>query len=222
MLFLVPTPIGNRGDMTPRAIEVLNQCSLILAEDTRVSKPFLKTYGVEKDFQSFHANNEHQQTPRIIEKLQSGVAIAMVTDAGTPGISDPAFLLVRECRQHKIEVQALPGATAFVPALVSSGLPCDRFFFQGFLPQKKGRQTQCIWLAQLPCTVVLHESPHRLLKCIDELILHFGGERQASFAKEISKFFEKHFNGSLEEIKIQLQSEKIVGEWVICLEGVKN
>ena len=222
MLYLVPTPVGNRADMTTRAIEVLQSSDLILAEDTRVSRPFLKYLGIEKEIRSFHSQNEHRQYQSILEMLKSGSQIALVSDAGTPGISDPAFLLVRACREEGIEVCALPGATAFVPALVASGLPCDRFFFQGFLPQKKGRQTQLKWLAQLPCTVVIYEAPHRIEKLWEELHLVFGPERKACFVKEISKVFEKYICGSLEEINGKLKSEKIVGEWVVVVEGAKD
>ncbi|HEX5626060.1 MAG TPA: 16S rRNA (cytidine(1402)-2'-O)-methyltransferase [Saprospiraceae bacterium] len=218
-LYLVPTPIGNLSDMTPRALGILSSVDLILAEDTRVSNKLLLHFNIDKSLKSFHSQNEHRALQSIVEKLKEGLSIALVTDAGTPGISDPAYLLVRSCRKENIPVIALPGATAFVPALVASGLPCDKFFFNGFLPQKKGRSGQLKWLAGLPCTVLLYESPHRLLKCTDELIEHFGADRQACFAKEISKLFEKYFTGTLEEIKGLLQHEKIVGEWVLCLDG---
>lgn len=218
-LYLVPTPIGNLSDMTPRALGILSSVDLILAEDTRVSNKLLLHFNIDKLLKSFHSQNEHRNLQSIIEKLKSGLSIALVTDAGTPGISDPAYLLVRDCRKENIPVVALPGATAFVPALVASGLPCDKFFFNGFLPQKKGRSTQIKWLSELHCTSILYESPHRLLKSIDELIEHFGGDRQACFAKEISKLFEKYFTGTLIEIKEQLKNEKIVGEWVICIAG---
>ena len=218
-LYLVPTPIGNLSDMTPRALGVLSAVDFILSEDTRVSNKFLMHFNIEKSLRSFHSQNEHKALQSIVDKLKEGASVALVTDAGTPGISDPAYLLVRACRKENIPVIALPGATAFVPALVASGLPCDRFFFNGFLPQKKGRNTQLNWLAALNCTIVLYESPHRLLKCLDELIAHFGSERQACFAKEISKLFEKYITGSLQEIKEQLTSEKIVGEWVIVIGG---
>lgn len=218
-LYLVPTPIGNLSDMTPRALGVLSAVDLILSEDTRVSNKLLMHFNIEKSLRSFHSQNEHKALQSIVDKLKEGASIALVTDAGTPGISDPAYLLVRACRKENIPVIALPGATAFVPAIVASGLPCDRFFFNGFLPQKKGRSTQLKWLTALECTIVLYESPHRLLKCTDELIEHFGENRQACFAKEISKLFEKYITGSLQEIKEQLASEKIVGEWVIVIGG---
>lgn len=217
MLYLVPTPIGNRSDISARALEVLKQVDVILAEDTRVSKPLLKHYEIEKELRSFHSHNEHFQTERILQELKTGKDMALISDAGTPGISDPAFLLVRACRKEGVEVCALPGATAFVPALVASGLPADKFFFQGFLPQKKGRSTQMKWLAQLPCTVIVYEAPHRIEKLCDECIKEFGADRNACFVKEISKIFEKYICGSLEEIKLKLKSEKIVGEWVVIL-----
>lgn len=222
MLYLVPTPVGNRGDITARAIETLQNSDLILAEDTRVSRPFLKHLGIEKEMRSFHSQNEHRQYQKILEMLQTGANIALVSDAGTPGISDPAFLLVRACREAGIEVCALPGATAFVPALVASGLPCDRFFFQGFLPQKKGRQNQLKWLATLPCTIVLYEAPHRIEKLLEELSAVFGDERKACFVKEISKIFERYLCGSLGEIREKLKSEKIAGEWVVVVDGNKE
>ncbi|MBK7232678.1 MAG: 16S rRNA (cytidine(1402)-2'-O)-methyltransferase [Saprospiraceae bacterium] len=222
MLYLVPTPIGNKGDMTSRAIEVLQSCDLILAEDTRVSKPFLKHLGIEKEVKSFHSHNEHRIQNNVIELLKSGKNIALISDAGTPGISDPAFLLVRACREAFIDVCALPGATAFVPALVASGLPADKFFFQGFLPQKKGRQTQLKWLATLPCTIIIYEAPHRVEKLLTECINTFGEERLACFVKEISKMFEKYICGTLAEIKVKLESEKILGEWVVIIGPTNN
>ncbi len=218
-LYLVPTPIGNLSDMTPRALGILSTVDLILAEDTRVSNKLLHHFNIEKTLKSFHAQNEHRSLQTIVDKLKEGLRLALLTDAGTPGISDPAYLLVRACRKEGIPVIALPGATAFVPALVASGLPCDTFLFNGFLPQKKGRATQLKWLASLPCTVILYESPHRLLRCVDELILAFGPDREACFAKEISKLYERYFTGSLTDIKQQLLDAKIVGEWVIVIAG---
>lgn len=221
MLYLVPTPIGNKGDITLRGIEVLKAVDLILAEDTRVSIPFLKSLEIHTKVQSFHSTNEHQQVNSIIERLLNNQKIALISEAGTPGISDPGFLLVRACREHKIEVTALPGATAFVPALVASGLPCEKFYFQGFLPLKKGRKTQIQWISKLPCTVVLYESPHRLLKCLEELQIEFGSERSVCLVKEISKVFENYYSGTLHEIRNTLENTKILGEWVIVLEGKK-
>ncbi|MBK9107021.1 MAG: 16S rRNA (cytidine(1402)-2'-O)-methyltransferase [Saprospiraceae bacterium] len=218
-LYLVPTPIGNLSDMTPRALGILSSVDLILAEDTRVSNKLLKHFNIDNSLKSFHSQNEHRSYQLIIEKLKTGLSMALVTDAGTPGISDPAYLLVRACRAENIPVIALPGATAFVPALVASGLPCDKFFFNGFLPQKKGRNSQIQWLSQLDCTMVLYESPHRILKCIDELMDGFGADRQACFTKEISKIYEEYITGTLGEIKTKLASVKIVGEWVIVIGG---
>ncbi|MEP7195152.1 MAG: 16S rRNA (cytidine(1402)-2'-O)-methyltransferase [Saprospiraceae bacterium] len=220
MLYLVPTPIGNKGDMTPRAIEVLKEADLILAEDTRVSGPFIRSFEVKAPIFSFHSNNEHHQVEQIIERLRQNQKVVLVSDAGTPGISDPGFLLVRACREAKLEVIALPGATAFVPAIVSSGLPCEKFYYQGFLPLKKGRKTQIEWLAELPCTIVMYESPHRLLKCVEELKKIFGDERKCCLSKEISKMFEQHFYGSLKEVSENLSKlSKIQGEWVIVVQG---
>ncbi|HMW40346.1 MAG: 16S rRNA (cytidine(1402)-2'-O)-methyltransferase [Saprospiraceae bacterium] len=220
MLYLVPTPVGNRSDMTPRAIEVLRQVDLIAAEDTRVSGPYLRSLGIEAPLQSYHNNNEHQMTQVLLDKLRGGADLAIVTDAGTPGISDPGFLLVRACREAGIEVIALPGATAFVPALVSSGLPAEKFFFQGFLPLKKGRKTQLAWLSQLPCTVVLYESPHRLIRCLEEIEDSFGPDRRMCASKEISKLHEQHYYGTVTEVRSLLAGlSKIQGEWVMCLAG---
>lgn len=218
-LYLVPTPIGNLSDMTPRALGILSSVDLILAEDTRVSNKLLKHFNIHNSLKSFHSQNEHSSYQLIIEKLKTGLSLALVTDAGTPGISDPAYLLVKACRTEGIPVIALPGATAFVPALVASGLPCDKFFFNGFLPQKKGRNSQIQWLAELSCTMILYESPHRILRCIDELMERFGADRPACFAKEISKIYEEYITGTLGEIKVKLSAVKIVGEWVIVIGG---
>ncbi|MCC6816946.1 MAG: 16S rRNA (cytidine(1402)-2'-O)-methyltransferase [Saprospiraceae bacterium] len=218
MLYLVPTPIGNKSDFTPRAIEVLSQVDLILAEDTRVSGPFLRAFSVHAPIQSYHSQNEHQITNSILDKLKSGTKIALVSDAGSPGISDPGFLLVRACRDHNIEVIALPGPTAFVPAITASGFACEKFFYQGFLPQKKGRKSQIEWLSELPCSIVIYESPHRLLKCLSELMISFGKERLCFLAKEISKLHEHHYYGSIEKVYLEISSlQKIQGEWVIVL-----
>lgn len=219
MLYLVPTPIGNRSDMSPRAIEVLQSVDLILAEDTRVSGPFLRAFNINTPIQSYHSQNEHQQTHSILDKLKSGKNIALVSDAGSPGISDPGFLLVRACREAQLEVIALPGPTAFVPAITASGFSCEKFFYQGFLPLKKGRKSQIEWLSQLPCTVVIYESPHRLLKCLEELATSFGPDRMCFLSKEISKLHEQHFHGTLTNVLEQLKSlSKIQGEWVIVVQ----
>lgn len=220
MLYLVPTPVGNRSDMTPRAIEVLKKVDLIAAEDTRVSGPYLRSLGIEAPLQSYHNNNEHQMTQVLLDKLRGGSDLAIVTNAGTPGISDPGFLLVRACREEGIEVMTLPGATAFVPALVSSGLPCEKFFFQGFLPLKKGRKTQLEWLSQMPCTIVLYESPHRLIRCLEEIENSFGPARKMCASKEISKLHEHHYYGTVAEVRSLLGGlSKVQGEWVISLAG---
>ena len=223
MLYLVPTPIGNLEDMSPRSIRILSEVDLVLSEDTRVSANLFRHFGIQTKLQSFHLNNEHSQTKKWIEALENGQNIALISDAGTPGISDPGYLLVHECREKQIDVQCLPGATAFVPALVASGLSCEKFFFQGFLPQKKGRQTQIKFLAQLPVTFVLYESPHRIIKCMDELILHCGEERQSCVSREISKKFESHYYGNLAEVKQALLNEnKVQGEFVVCVAGIKQ
>jgi len=201
MLYLVPTPIGNMQDITLRAIEVMKEADLILAEDTRVSGKLLKHYEIETRMTAFHQHNEHRLVERFVEQLQNGLTIALLSDAGTPGISDPGYLLVREARKHQITVQCLPGATAFVPALVSSGFPTDRFVFEGFMPQKKGRKTRVEALATESRTIVLYESPHRLVKLLGELQGVFGEERRVCVAREISKVFEESLVGTAEELK---------------------
>ena len=185
MLYIVPTPIGNLGDITYRAIEVLTSVDLILAEDTRVTRRLLDKYEIKTSLRSYHAHNEHVTTAQIIELLQSGKNIALVSDAGTPGISDPGFLLARACREANEELTVLPGPTAFVPALVGSGFPCDRFHFEGFLPHKKGRQTRWKHLASLENTIVLYESPYRLIKCLEEIGTFLGNERKVCVVREI-------------------------------------
>lgn len=201
MLYLVPTPIGNLEDITLRALRVLKEVELVLAEDTRTSKRLFEHYDIQTPLRSFHAHNEHRAVEAIVHQLRSGATYALVSDAGTPGISDPGFLLVRACRAADIPVVALPGATAFVPALVASGLPCDRFHFEGFLPHKKGRQTRLQYLAALPHTFVCYESPYRLIKLIDQLIEHCGPDRIAAVARELTKVYEEIRTGTLEELK---------------------
>lgn len=201
MLYIVPTPIGNLEDMTFRAVNILKSVDYILAEDTRTSQKLLQHYGIETKLRAYHAHNEHGTLRNIIAQLQSGVTIALVSDAGTPGISDPGFLLVRECTRNEIPLTCLPGATAFVPALVGSGLPCDSFHYEGFLPHKKGRQTRLKYLATLEHTFVLYESPHRLIKCIEELIEFCGAERQACVCREISKLHEEFKRDSLAALR---------------------
>jgi 16S rRNA (cytidine1402-2'-O)-methyltransferase len=218
-LYLVPTPIGNLEDITLRALRILKEVSLILAEDTRNSAILLKHYGINTKMLSHHQFNEHKTLQNIIQRLQTGETIALISDAGTPAISDPGFLLVRECIRNNIDVECLPGATAFVPALINSGLPCDRFYFEGFLPVKKGRQTRLKWLADLDTTIVFYESPHRLIKTLEQFIEFFGENRQASVAREITKLHEENIRGSLWEILSYFKDKNIKGEIVIIVEG---
>ena len=199
-LYVVPTPIGNLEDMTFRAIRILKEADLVLAEDTRTSGILLKHFEIKNAMQSHHKFNEHQTVESIVRRIQGGETVALVSDAGTPGISDPGFLVVRECVRNGIEVQCLPGATAFVPALVASGLPCDRFCFEGFLPQKKGRQTRLKLLATETRTMVFYESPYRLVKTLGQFAEVFGGERQASVSRELSKVHEETVRGTLAEL----------------------
>ncbi|MFD2600119.1 16S rRNA (cytidine(1402)-2'-O)-methyltransferase [Sphingobacterium corticis] len=219
MLFLVPTPIGNLEDMTFRAIRILKESDLILAEDTRTSAPLLKHFGIEKKVFAHHQHNEHKAVQEIIKFLKQGQQIALISDAGTPAISDPGFLLVREAIREGIEIQCLPGATAFVPALVNSGLPNDRFCFEGFLPVKKGRQTRLTALANETRTMIFYESPHRLLKTIEEFIHYFGEERQASLSRELSKLYEETVRGTLTELKAHFEANPVKGEFVFCVAG---
>lgn len=218
-LYLVPTPIGNLEDMTFRAIRVLKESDIILAEDTRTSAPLLKHFGIDKKVFAHHQHNEHKSAIEIIRLLKEGKQIAQISDAGTPGISDPGFLLVREALKNGIAVECLPGATAFVPALVDSGLPADRFTFEGFLPVKKGRQTRLKLLAEEERTMIFYESPHRLLKALDEFIAIFGEDRQASVSRELSKLFEETVRGTLKEIKTHFETHVLKGEFVICVAG---
>jgi 16S rRNA (cytidine1402-2'-O)-methyltransferase len=218
-LFLVPTPIGNLEDMTFRAIRILKEADVILAEDTRTSAPLLKHFGIDKKAFSHHQHNEHKATSEIIRFLKEGKLVALISDAGTPAISDPGFFLVREVLKEGLEVECLPGATAFVPALVNSGLPTDAFVFEGFLPVKKGRQTRLKRLADEDRTIVLYESPHRLLKTLEEFEEHFGADRQASVSRELTKMYEETVRGSIEEIKSHFTNNILKGEFVICVAG---
>ena len=218
-LYLVPTPVGNLGDMTYRAVEVLKQVDLILAEDTRTSKVLLQHYGIDTPLQSYHIFNEHQTVASLVERLQGGTTMAVVTDAGTPGISDPGFLLVREALRNDIEVECLPGATAFVPALIDSGLPCDRFVFEGFLPHKKGRQTALQALAEEERTMVLYESPYRLVKLLEQLIAVLGPDRRVSVSREISKLHAETCRGTLQEAFDHFKAKEVKGEIVVVLAG---
>lgn len=218
-LFLVPTPVGNLGDMTFRAVEVLKGVDLILAEDTRTSRVVMQHYDIATPLQPYHIFNEHQTLQSVVDRLLSGMDIALVTDAGTPGISDPGFLLVREAVKNNIPVETLPGATAFVPALVDSGLPCDRFVFLGFLPHKKGRQTAIRNLSEEERTMIIYESPFRLVKLLEELIEVLGVERKVSVSREISKLHAETARGTLAEVLAHFQSKEVKGEIVVVLEG---
>jgi 16S rRNA (cytidine1402-2'-O)-methyltransferase len=219
LLTLVPTPIGNLGDITFRAVEVLKNADLILAEDTRKTGILLKHLGISKPLKSHHKFNEHGTLETIIGRLEGGEAVALVTDAGTPGISDPGFLLVRACIEKEIPVETLPGATAFIPALVNSGIPCDRFVFEGFLPAKKGRTARLAELAKEKRTLVFYESPYRIEKTLRQLADHFGGDRRASVSREISKIHEETLRGSLEEIAQRFSVSPPKGELVIIVAG---
>ena len=218
-LYLVPTPIGNLGDMTFRAIEVLKMVDRVLAEDTRKSGTLLKHFNISKPVSSHHKFNEHRSIESLVETLKGGTSIALMSDAGTPGISDPGFLLVRACIKHGIEVETLPGPTAFIPALVNSGLPCDRFVFEGFLPQKKGRQKRLGELAHEKRTMVFYESPYRLVKTLSQMAGFFGAERQASVSRELSKIHEENRRGSLDELTAYFSEKSPKGEIVIVVEG---
>src|SRR5690349_10089868 len=218
-LFLVPTPIGNLEDITLRALRILKECDFILAEDTRTSGVLLKHFQIQKRMVSYHAHNEHKMLERIVEDIDHANSVALITDAGTPGISDPGFLIVRECIRKEIPVECLPGATAFVPALVNSGLPADRFCFEGFLPQKKGRQTKLTSLQNEERTMIFYESPFRLVKTLEQFCEHFGKDRQASISRELSKMFEENKRGTLEELVTYFKSKTVKGEIVIVVEG---
>lgn len=220
-LYLVPTPIGNLEDITLRAVNVLKSADMILAEDTRTSGVLMKHLGINKPLQSYHIFNEHQSVQRVVEQLKQGKTYALVSDAGTPAISDPGFLLVRECIRQGVVVECLPGPTAFVPALVNSGLPADRFTFEGFLPHKKGRQTRLNELVAEERTMIFYESPHRLLKTLGQFAELFGPERPASVSRELTKLFEETVRGSLSEIMAYFASKPIKGEIVVCVQGAE-
>ncbi|MDY0215529.1 MAG: 16S rRNA (cytidine(1402)-2'-O)-methyltransferase [Bacteroidales bacterium] len=219
-LIIVPTPIGNLEDITLRAINVLKECDLILCEDTRTSSKLLRHLQIDKPCIAYHMNNEHKSLSRFIDVIKSKENVCLISDAGTPAISDPGFLIVRECIKNEIEVECLPGPTAFVPALVASGIPCDRFFFYGFLPHKKGRQTALIGLAEMENTVVLYESPHRLIKALEQIKEFFGENRQVCVAREISKIYESYIRGTADEVLNHYkEKESIKGEIVIIVAG---
>jgi 16S rRNA (cytidine1402-2'-O)-methyltransferase len=219
MLTLVPTPIGNLQDITLRALEVLKNADLILAEDTRTTRFLLQHFQIEKRILSHHQHNEHNALKEVIRLLKEGNKIALVSDAGTPAISDPGFLIVRECIKEDIEVYCLPGPTAFVPALVMSGLPCDKFVFEGFLPQKKGRQSRFLFLKEEERTIIFYESPFRLVKLLEEVMEHFGPERRCSVSRELSKMFEETRRGTAEELFQHFSAHPPKGEIVVCVAG---
>ena len=219
MLYLIPTPIGNLADITFRAIDILKAVDLILAEDTRTSSVLLNHYHVKKPITPYHQHNEHKILAHLTDQLAAGKTMALLTDAGTPGISDPAFLLVRECIKNNIKVECLPGATAFVPALVNSGLPINSFCFEGFLPLKKGRQTMMKKLAEEERTMVFYESPMRLVKTLNEFIQYFGAERHCCVSRELTKKFEENARGSLQEVHHHFNAKTIKGEIVIVVQG---
>ena len=219
MLYIVPTPIGNLKDITLRALDVLKEVDLILAEDTRTSSHLLNHYQVTKPISPYHQHNEHKVLQHLIDQLASGKKMALVTDAGTPGISDPAFLLIRECIKNDIKVECLPGATAFVPALVNSGIPTNRFVFEGFIPLKKGRQTLLKSLAEEERTMIFYESPMRLVKTLEEFIQFFGEDRQCCVSRELTKMFEENKRGTLKEVSDYFKQKNVKGEIVIIIQG---
>ena len=218
-LYVVPTPVGNLEDMTIRAVRVLNEVDLILAEDTRTSSVLLKHFDIHTPMTSHHKFNEHKNVEHLVERIQQGTTVALISDAGTPAISDPGFLLVRACVAHDVDVECLPGATAFVPALVNSGLPNDRFCFEGFLPQKKGRQTKFKELAVEERTMIFYESPFRIVKTLEQMAEYWGAERKASVSREISKKFEETVRGTLTELIVHFTENPPKGEFVMVVEG---
>lgn len=218
-LYLVPTPIGNLADMTYRAVEILNSVDLILAEDTRTSGKLLNHYEIKTPMLSYHMHNEHKISDHIVTRIQGGEAMAIITDAGTPGISDPGFLLSRKLIAAGVAIESLPGATAFVPALVCSGLPSDKFVFEGFLPVKKGRQTRLAALAEESRTIIFYESPHKLLKTLEDFKTHYGADRQISISREITKMFEEHYRGTVADAIAHFTMKKPKGEFVVVLGG---
>lgn len=219
VLYIVPTPIGNLEDITHRALRVLSEVDLILAEDTRTSRKLLHHFGIETPVKSHHMHNEHKQVPVLIEQLEQGTSMALISDAGTPGISDPGFLLTRACIEAGIVVNCLPGPTAFVPALVVSGIPCDRFVFEGFLPPKKGRNTRLLHLAEEERTIVFYESPHRLLKTLTQLGEFCGEDRNISISRELSKKYEETIRGSIKAVIAHFEKHPVKGELVLVLQG---
>ena len=221
-LYLIPTPIGNLKDITFRAIEVLKAVDLILAEDTRTSSKLLNHYDIKQQLIAFHQHNEHKTLDKVIDKLKAGITIALISDAGTPAISDPGFLLVRACIENDIEVECLPGATAFVPALVNSGFPCDKFVFEGFLPHKKGRQTRLKFLQEETRTIIFYESPHRLLKTLTQFNEFFGEKRRISVSRELTKIHEETIRGTANELIQYFTENTLKGEIVIVVDSLKG
>jgi 16S rRNA (cytidine1402-2'-O)-methyltransferase len=222
VIYLIPTPIGNLEDITLRAIRLLKEVDLILAEDTRVSIKLLKHFAIGTPLQSFHMHNEHKKVETVVEQLKNGKTVALISDAGTPGISDPGFLLVREALKEGVEVQCLPGPTALIPALVQSGIPCERFVFEGFLPPKKGRQTRLEQMALETRTQVFYESPHKLLKTLEQLVTYFGADRSIAVVREISKLYESTFRGTAQKGLDFFEAHPPKGEFVIVVEGIKK
>ena len=218
-LYLIPSPIGNLGDITYRAVEVLKQVDCILCEDTRTSAVLVRHYNIQKPLTAYHQHNEHKVVPHLVDQMKAGKTFALITDAGTPGISDPGFLLTRECIKNGVKVECLPGATAFVPALVQSGIPSNRFVFEGFLPPKKGRQTMLKKLAEEERTIILYESPHRLVKSLHEFVTYFGSERKAAVCRELTKMFEETNKATLAELAAHYEAHPPKGEIVIVIEG---
>ena len=221
MLYLVPSPIGNLADITFRAVEILKSVDLILTEDTRTSSVLLRHYRIQTPVSPYHQHNEHKVLGHLVEQIVNGKTMALITDAGTPGISDPAFLLVRECIKHNIKIECLPGATAFVPALINSGLPTNRFVFEGFLPIKKGRQTLMKQLSEEERTMIFYESPMRLVKTLQNFIEYFGAERQCCVSRELTKMFEENKRGTLQEVCDHFKQKTVKGEIVIVVAGKK-
>ncbi|MET7001234.1 16S rRNA (cytidine(1402)-2'-O)-methyltransferase [Chitinophaga defluvii] len=219
-LYIVPSPIGNLADITYRAVKVLEEVELILAEDTRTSGVLLKHYQINKPVTPYHQHNEHKVLQHLVQQIQAGKTMALLTDAGTPGVSDPGYLLVRECIRAGVPVECLPGATAFVPALVNSGIPMNRFAFEGFLPPKKGRHTLLTQLAQEERTIIFYESPHRLVKTLQDFIQYFGPDRPCCVSRELSKMFEENKRGSLQEVHDYFQEKGVKGEIVVVIEGL--
>jgi 16S rRNA (cytidine1402-2'-O)-methyltransferase len=220
-IYIVPTPIGNLDDITLRAINVLKDVDLILCEDTRRSKKLLIHYEIETPLRSHHKFNEHQEVDIIIEKIKSGTKVALISDAGTPGISDPGYLIVRTCIQNNIEIDCLPGPTAFVPALINSGIPSDKFIFEGFLPVKKGRKTRLEILSKEERTMVFYESPHKILKTLNDFLIHFGSNRKVSISRELTKIYEETIRGTIHSVLESLTEKSIKGEIVVIVEGYK-